>query len=234
IGEDHALDPSEHFIILINQIGSGLSSSPHNTPAPYGMSNFPNVRISDDVRAQHKLITEKFGIEKLALVFGASMGGQQVWEWAVRYPDMVERIAPVAITAKNSSHAFIFADTLNEALKSDPNWNGGNYNKSSDVRVGLFRQARLWAVMGLNPAFYTKEHWKNMGFSTADDFITGFLEAYYEPLDPNDLLCMAWKWQRGDVSRNTGGDLKKALGRIKAKTLIMGFKGDMFVPESDL
>jgi len=234
IGEDHALDPQKHFIILINQIGSGLSSSPHNSPAPYGMSNFPDVRIGDDVRAQHKLITEKFGIEKLALVFGASMGGQQVWEWAVRYPDMVQRIAPIAITAKNTPHAFIFADTLNEALISDPNWNGGNYKASSDVKVGLFRQARLWAVMGLNPEFYRQEYWRNMNFSSAEDFISGFLEAYYEPLDPNNLLCMAWKWQRGDASRNTGGNLQEALGRIRTKTLVMGFTGDMFVPQTDL
>ena len=97
IGEDHALDPQEYFIILINQIGSGLSSSPHNTLPPNGMPNFPDVRIGDDVRAQQKLITEKFGIEKLALVFGVSMGGQQVWEWAVRYPDMVQRVANVPL-----------------------------------------------------------------------------------------------------------------------------------------
>ncbi|NIP37688.1 MAG: alpha/beta fold hydrolase, partial [Candidatus Dadabacteria bacterium] len=153
IGEDHALDPNKYFIILINQIGGGLSSSPHNSPAPYGMADFPKVRISDDVRAQYKVITEKFGIEKLALVFGASMGGQQVWEWAVRYPDMMERIAPVAITAKNSSHAFIFAETLNNALMSDANFNAGNYKNCSDVKTGLFRQARLWAVMGLNQEF---------------------------------------------------------------------------------
>jgi len=79
IGENRAIDPGRYFIILINQIGSGLGSSPHNTPVPYGMSNFLRVRIGDDVRAQHRLITEKFGIEKLTLVFGCSMGGQQVW-----------------------------------------------------------------------------------------------------------------------------------------------------------
>lgn len=198
------------------------------------MANFPKVRIADDVRAQHKLITEKLGIEKLALVFGCSMGGQQIWEWAVRYPDMVEHAAPVAINAKNSSHAFIFTDTLNEAIKSDPAWNGGNYKSSKDVKVGLFRQARLWAVMGLNPEFYIKEYWRTMNFSSVEEFITGFLETYYEPLDPNDLLSMAWKWQRGDVSLNSNGDLKAALTRIKAKTSVVAFNGDMFVPSHTL
>jgi len=234
IGDNHALDPSKYFIILINQIGGGLSSSPHNSPSPIGMSTFPKVRISDDVRAQHKLITEKFGIEKLALVFGCSMGGQQIWEWSVRYPDMVERAAPVAINARNSDHAIIFTDTLNEAIKSDPSWNGGNYKNPKDVKVGLFRQARLWAVMGLNPEFYNREFWRSMNFASVEEFIRGFLETYYEPLDPNDLICMAWKWQRGDVSRNTNGNLKEALSRIKAKTSVVAFSGDMFVPPETL
>jgi len=234
IGEEHALDPSKYFIILINLIGGGLSSSPHNTPPPNGMTNFPNTRIGDDVRAQHKLVTEKFGIEKLFLVFGASMGGQQIWEWAVRYPDMVLRALPLAINAKNSQHSFIFTDTLNEAIMSDDNWNNGLYSNSSEVQIGLFRQARLWAVMGLNPEFYSQEYWRNLGFNSLDEFISGFLEEYYEPLDPNNLLHMAWKWQRSDVSRNTNGDLEKALGRIKAKMYVIAFTGDMFIPQNSL
>src|SRR5215475_2797995 len=89
IGTGRALDPDKYFIIIVNQIGNGLSTSPHNTPAPGGMGNFPRVRIGDDVRAQHKLVTEKFGLDTLALVVGGSMGAQQTYEWAVRYPEMV-------------------------------------------------------------------------------------------------------------------------------------------------
>ena len=55
IGNGRALDPDKYFIIIVNQIGGGLSTSPHNTPPPAGMGNFPHVRIGDDVRAQHKL-----------------------------------------------------------------------------------------------------------------------------------------------------------------------------------
>ena len=54
VGSGHALDPDRYFIIVANQIGGGLSTSPHNTPQPTGMANFPRVRIGDDVRAQHK------------------------------------------------------------------------------------------------------------------------------------------------------------------------------------
>jgi homoserine O-acetyltransferase/O-succinyltransferase len=80
IGKGRALDPDKYFIIVINQIGGGLSTSPHNTPAPGGMGNFPHVCIGDDVRAQHKLVTEKFGLTSLALVVGGSMGAQQTYE----------------------------------------------------------------------------------------------------------------------------------------------------------
>ncbi len=120
IGQGRALDPDRYFIIVVNQIGNGLSTSPHNTPAPAGMGNFPHVRIGDDVRAQHKLLTEKFGIERVALVVGGSMGAQQTYEWAVRYPDMVERAAPIAGTAKNTEHDFLFVETLGDAITSDP------------------------------------------------------------------------------------------------------------------
>ena len=106
IGKGRALDPDKYFIIIVNQIGNGLSTSPHNTPAPAGMGNFPHVRIGDDVRAQHKLVTEKFGLNSLALVVGGSMGAQQTYEWAVRYPDMVKRAAPIAGTAKNTDPRF--------------------------------------------------------------------------------------------------------------------------------
>ena len=65
------------------------------------------------------------------------------------------------------------------------------------------------------------------------EFIDDFMTGYFAPMDPNDLLCMAWKWQRGDVSRHTSGDLKAALGRITAKTFVMPIDEDMFFPPRD-
>ncbi len=59
IGKGRALDPDKYFIVVVNRIGNGLSSSPHNTQAPEGMANFPKVCIGDDVRAQHQLLTER-------------------------------------------------------------------------------------------------------------------------------------------------------------------------------
>src|SRR5215472_4647818 len=142
IGKGRALDPDKYFIIIVNQIGNGLSTSPHNTPPPAGMANFPHVRIGDDVRAQHKLVTEKFGLNSLALVAGGWMGAQQTHEWAVRHPEMVKRAAPIAGTAKNTLHDFLFTETLVDAITSDPGFNKGFYTSSADVREGLLRTPR--------------------------------------------------------------------------------------------
>src|SRR3954451_6584470 len=89
IGEGMALDPNEYFIIVPNMLGNGLSSSPSNTPPPYDKARFPNVRVQDNVSVQHRLVTERFGIENLVLVTGWSMGAGQTYQWAMSYPEMV-------------------------------------------------------------------------------------------------------------------------------------------------
>ena len=233
VGPGRALDPQHWFIVIVNQLGNGLSSSPHNTPAPFNGPRFPRVRIGDDVEAQRRLLAERFGVEEIALICGGSMGAQQTYEWAVRFPDQVRRAAAVAGTARITPHDYIYTAMVQETITSDPAWHGGWYRDAADVHAGLRKQAQLWSLMGLCPEFYKRELWRGMGFSSAEDFTTGFIEGYFLPMDPNDLLCQAWKWQRGDVSRHTGGDLKAALGRIRARTFVMPISTDMFFPVQD-
>jgi homoserine O-acetyltransferase/O-succinyltransferase len=236
VGPQHALNPETYFIVAINQIGNGLSTSPHNATGPnaaIAMSKFPKVRIGDDVVAQERLLRQHFGIERLQLVVGGSMGAQQTYEWAVRFPDKVLRAAPIAGTAQNTPHDFLFTETLNEVIWSDPGWNNGAYRSNAEVATGLKRQARLWAVMGFSTEFWKQETWRHLDFGSKEAFLTEFLEPYFAAMDPNDLLAMAWKWQRGDVARHTDGDLAAALGRISAKTFVMPINEDMFFPVRD-
>jgi homoserine O-acetyltransferase len=236
VGPEHALNPERYFIVAIDQIGSGLSVSPHNASGPnagIALSKFPHVRIGDDVVAQERLLREHFGIEKLALVVGGSMGAQQAYEWAVRFPDKVLRAAPIAGTAQNTPHDFLLAEIMREAIKSDPAWNGGEYASAADVVDGLTRQAHIWAVVGFSTEFWKQEVWRALEFTSRDEFITGFLEPYFTPMDPDDLLTQSWKWQRGDVARHTGGDLAAALGRITAKTFVMPIDEDLLFPVRD-
>lgn len=233
IGPGRALDPTKYFIVVVNQIGNGLSVSPHNEGGTQAGPDFPKVRIGDDVRAQHRLLTEHFGIRRLALVTGGSMGAQQTYEWAVRYPDMVERAAPIAGTACNTEHDFLFTETLIEAITTDPGFQDGRYQSSADVAAGLKRHAKLWTVMGWSTEFFRGGRHRVLGFESMQAFVDGFMSGYFGPMDPNNLLCMAWKWQRGDISRHTEGDMAAALGRIRARTFVMPIATDMFFPPSD-
>ena len=234
IGSDRPLDPAKYFIILPGQFANGFSSSPSNTPPPQNAGAFPKVSIGDDVVAQHRLVSEHFGIAELQLVTGWSMGAEQTYEWAVRYPQMVKRAAPFAGTARTTPHDYLWVRAHENALKSDPAWADGFYAKPADVAVGLARHAEVWSVMGLCPEFYKQEVWRDLEFDSLDTFITGFWEAYFAPMDPNNLIWMGWKWRHGDVSRHTDGDLAAALSRIRAQTVVVAFGNDMFFPPADI
>ena len=233
VGAGRAIDPEKYFVIIINQIGNGLSTSPWNADASISKNNFPYVRIEDDVKAQHKLLTEHFGIEKLELVMGGSMGAQQTYEWAVRFPDFMKRAAPIAGYAKNTDHDFVLARTLIDTITMDPAYKDGNYDSIESMKAALSRHGDIWNVMGYSTEMWRKELWKALGFEDAMSFSEGFTQAYFQPMDPNTLLRCAWKWQRGDVSRNTDGDLKAALGRVKCKLYCMPIDEDMFFRLAD-
>ena len=240
IGEGRALDPSEYFIVVVNQIGNGCSTSPHNCDSEVAMSRFPHVTIGDDVRAQEKLLRQEFGIERLFAVVGGSMGAQQTWEWAVRFPEKVLRAAPIAGTAQATPHDFLFVRTLMDALTSDPGWAGGDYAANTDVADGLRRHADIWAIMGLTTDFWKSGYWKTippvvegLGWETFEEFQQNFTRLLFGLMDPNALLTMGWKWQRGDVARLADGDLEAALSRVTAKVFVMPIKQDMFFPPQD-
>jgi homoserine O-acetyltransferase/O-succinyltransferase len=233
IGEGRALDPTKYFIVVPGQFGGGFSSSPSNTLPPFNQAAFPPVTIGDDVRAQHRLVTEHLGIDELQLVVGLSMGGQQTYEWAVRYPGMVRRAAPFAANARTPVHNTLLIDVHEALLKSDPAWNNGFYSEPHAVHQGLRQHSLAFALMGMCPAFYREEAWREAGFASLEDFKRGFLEGYFLPMDPNNLLCQAQKWRNADVSRHTNGDLGAALGRITARTTVAAISTDMFFPVED-
>ena len=233
IGEGRPLDPSRYFIVLPDQFGSGLSSSPSNTPAPFDGPRFPSVTIADDVRAQHRLVTEEFGITRLHAVVGWSMGGQQTYEWAVRYPDVVARAAVFAATAKTPVQNQLFIDVHSELLRSDPAFADGDYADSDDVHVGLARHAMAFSMQSTGHDFFRGEVWRRIGFGAVEEFTLGFMRGHFQPMDPNNLLRQAAKWRAADVSLQTGGDMAAALGRITAKVYVFPFGGDQFFPPED-
>lgn len=234
IGKGMTLDPAKYFIIIPNMFGNGLSSSPSNTPEPYNKSRFPQVTAYDNVRAQYQLVTEKFGIKKLKLVVGWSMGALQTFHWGAMYPDMVERIAPFCGSAKCSRHNFVFLEGVKAALTADSAWNNGWYDNKPEK--GLRAMARVYAGWGFSQTFYRQElDLKALGYSSLEDFLVAFWEGFFLPKDANNLLTMLWTWQNGDISDNElyKGDFKKALKAIKAKAFVMPSRTDLYFPPED-
>ena len=87
----------------------------------------------------------------------------------------------------------LLLDGFIEAITSDPAWDGGWYKEPQDVHRGLRRHARLFALTGHTPAFFTKGIWKTIGYSSVDDFIAGYAESHFVPQDPNNLLLLLSK-----------------------------------------
>ncbi len=234
IGEGMALDPGKYFIIIPNMLGNGLSSSPSNTPPPYDKARFPQVTACDNIRLQHRLVTEKFGIERLKLVTGWSMGALQTFHWGALYPDMVERVLPFCGSAKCSRHNFVFLEGVKAALTADDAWQNGWYEKPPTK--GLRAMARVYAGWGFSQAFYRERlDIEALGYSSLEDFLVAFWEGFFLPKDANNLLAMLWTWQNGDISDNEvfKGDFDKALAAIKAKAVVMPGRTDLYFPPED-
>jgi homoserine O-acetyltransferase/O-succinyltransferase len=234
IGSDLALDPAKWFIIVPNMLGNGLSSSPSNTPPPYDRARFPRINVRDNVKSQYRLVTEHFGIERPALVLGWSMGAGQTYQWAVSHPEMVPRALPFCGSSRTSPHNIVFLEGVKGALTADAAFRGGWYDEPPTT--GLRALARVYAGWGFSQAFYWDEVWREMGYTSLEDFLIGFWEDFFlDGRDANNLLCMLDTWQQGNVgmSPGCGGDLQKALGTIRARLIVMPAEKDLYFPPED-
>ena len=234
IGEGRGLDPSRYFIIVPNMLGNGLSSSPSNTPAPFDRARFPDIAVQDNVAVQHRLVTERFGIEKLALVLGWSMGAGQTFQWAVSHPEMVSRMLPFCGSARTSRHNKVFLEGVKGALTADAAFREGWYTEPPTR--GLRAAARVYAGWGFSQAFYWEEVYREMGYTSLEDFLVRFWEGFFlDDRDANNLLCMLRTWQNGDVGSTPGfdGDTAAALASITARAIVMPAEKDLYFPPED-
>jgi homoserine O-acetyltransferase len=234
IGAGRALDPEKYFIVVPDALGNGLSSSPSNTPAPNDGNRFPHVTIHDNVARQHRLLTEKFGIEKLRLAIGWSLGGAQAFEWAAAFPDMVERLFTFQSAARTSRHFYLFFDSVRAAIELDADFKDGFYTQAP--QRGLRVAARIYAAWGFSQAFFRERLDENaLGYASIEDFLVDFWEGWFLKRDANNLIAQIWTGQHADISANARyrGDLGKALAAIKADTIVMPSSSDLYFPVED-
>ena len=140
VGPGKGIDTRKYFVVCSNILGSCMgstgpcSTNPKNV-LPYAL-DFPVVTIGDMVEAQKRLM-DHLGITRILCVVGGSIGGMQVLEWTVRYPDMVAAAIPLATTTKHSALAIAFNEVARQAIMADPNWNNGNYYYGPKPNLGL-------------------------------------------------------------------------------------------------
>lgn len=234
IGPGRILDTNRLFVIACNMFGNGLSSSPSNLPEPFAGTLRATFTHVDNVAAQQRLVVEELGIGRLAMVYGWSMGGQQALHWAVRHPDRVERVVAICATARTTPHNRVFLEGLRSALLADPHWTGERF--SGRPLAGLRAFARVYAGWALSQEFYRDELWRQAGYSSLEDFLLRDWEGGFLRRDPANLLSMMDTWLQSDVSDTPEhrGDLDAALGGIKAQTVLIPARSDLYFTEADI
>lgn len=233
-GAGRALDPERYFIVVPNHFGAGVSSSPSTTPPPFDRGRFPHVTTYDNVAAQHRLLTEHLGVERIRLVTSWSMGACQTYAWAARHPGMVRAIAPISGSARTAHFNKVFLAGNIRAITSDPDWNDGFYTDKPPVR-GVRAMAALYAGWGFSEPFYRAELFRAFGAGDVEEFIDRFWDPFFLKCDANDLLAQMWTWWNNDLGDHAdfGGDLDAALGAITARTIILNAETDSYFPPVD-
>ena len=231
IRDDGILDPDRWFIIQVDSLDNGCSSSPSNHPQLHGTG----LRLSqhDNLALQRQLLRSELGIDRLAMVYGWSMGAQQAYHWAVHHSTAVARIVTLCGTAKTTPHNKVFLDSLRAALTADPCWNGHAFDGYPERGIVAF--ARVYASWAVSQPFYYREGFRELGFSTLEDYLVQAWEPGYRRRDPMDLLAMLQIWRDCDVSTGNGfqGNLEAALGQAQVRALVMPGQTDLYFTVDD-
>ena len=233
IGKGRVLDPERTFIVIPNQLGNGLSTSPSNLVKPFGRGRNPLFTHWDNVQAQERLLRERFGITQLRLVYGWSMGGQQALHWGALFPDRVAAICAVCTSARTSPHNKVFLEGIRATLTADGGWRDGSFVERPVRSLRAF--ARVYAGWAMSQAFYRRKLWADIGYASLEDYLVRAWEGNFLRRPAEDLLSMIDTWAVSDISDNTtyNGDLPKALAAITARAIIMPSTTDLYFTVTD-
>ena len=242
IGHGKAFDIDKYFVICSNVIGgchgsTGPSTINPKTNRPYGL-DFPLITVKDMVTAQSYLV-KSLGIKKLVCVAGGSMGGMQVLQWTVSFPEMVATAIPIATSARHSPQQIAFNEVGRQAIMADSNWNDGNYYGKSAPRSGLSVARMIGHItymsdvsMGEKFGRRVKEEHGDKKFSP-DFEVEGYLQYrgdnFVKRFDANSYLYITKAIDRFDLTN--GGSLEKVFKAASAvKFLVIAFKSDWLYP----
>lgn len=245
IGPGKGIDTDKFFVICSNVLGSCMGSTgPRSvnptTGKPYG-HRFPLVTIGDMVRAQ-KALMDHLGIEKILAVIGGSIGGMQVLEWCVRYPEMVIAALPLATTTRHSALAIAFNEVARQAIMADPNWNRGDYYEGARPDLGLAVARMIGHITYLSDEAMRHKFGRRLqdksdfSFNFDADFqVESYLRyqgtKFVERFDANSFLYITKAADYFDLERQHGaGSLVGAFSKTTARFLVISFTSDWLYP----
>jgi homoserine O-acetyltransferase len=195
----------------------------------YKMS-FPKISVRDMVKVQKELF-EKLKISKIKLAIGGSLGGMQIYEWAIMNSDMIESIMPIAASVGHSPWAIGLNEAQRHAIKTDPNWNNGNYISQPLQGLSLARKIAMLTYRSyesFNNKFGRKLN-SNNSLYEVESYLAYQGEKIAKRFDANTYLCLSEAMDNHDVGIGRGG-VTKALKKIKCKTEIVGISSDILYP----
>ncbi len=215
VGPGKLLDSSKYFIILADSLSNGVSSSPSNSSLQPRME-FPSITIADMVRADHLLVTKELRLDHLSAVIGQSMGGMQVFEWMVDYPEFMDRVVSIIGSPQLAPYDLLLWQTEIDTVKKDPGWHGGVY----DHNPAETAEAEIGALTLMTPDMVNQQNTRSSIGKTVAAIAT------LSPADANNRIRQCEAMMSMDVSRNFGGSLQAAAAHVKAKSFVIVSKRD--------
>ena len=244
VGPGKAIDTDRWFVVAPNMLGGCQGTTGPASIAPDGVEwgpRFPFTTIRDQVSAQ-AAFADAIGIERWAGVVGGSMGGMQALEWAVAFPDRVERLALIAAPPFSTADQISLNSVQLEAVRTDPLFRGGLYYDAGDgdgPHRGL-ALARRMALLNYRSAAELNERfgrtWQSEisplgggGRFAVESYLDFHGNKFTRRFDANSYLTLVQAMNSHDVGRGRGG-LSTALERVTARTLVVGIDSDRLFP----
>lgn len=246
IGPGLAIDTDQWFVVCANVLGGCQGStgpaSPHpDDGRPYG-SRFPVVTIRDMVRVQARL-ADHLGVRVWHSVIGGSMGGMQVLEWGITFPDRVRSLVPVATCVQASAQQIAWGGIGRRAIRLDPRWQGGDYYDAAPGEgpwQGLALARMVAQVTFRSDNVFTERFGRDLADADHDGFdlwqrfeVERYLDYHGEKLarrfDANAYLVIGKAMDLHDVARGRGS-LRAAMARLRVPVLSMGIDSDLLYP----
>jgi homoserine O-acetyltransferase len=222
VGAGKLLDPSKYFVILVDALGDGVTSSPSTSVVQPHMF-FPKFTIRDMVNAEHALVTRRLGLKHLHAVMGISMGGMQTFQWIVAYPDFMDKAIPMVGSPRLTSYDLLLWTAEQHAIESDAAWNHGDY---TSVPVAGMKTVADIHTMNLTTPAYQVSHTSPEEFAA---FLAKTEQDTMKSFDANDWLRQLQAMMSLDVSKPFGGSMEKAAAAVRAQVLVIPSAQDHMV-----